>query len=264
MTANLERFLCVVGGQRSGTTALESALAASTLFHDFSEIFQIAELREPGNFYDFAAERRVLATDLASFTGILQVMDDYFGHLEHLAGRKLPLLDIKFNAWNAIRPFWGFMSEEPLLMKEMRRRGTRFIFIVRRDLAAQIMSEWIAREAGQWHLLQEDHPIAPFEIKKSAALRRARLIIEAEKRIYGFLKDSDHLFAVYYEDLYQNGAVSSRLSQWLQAQFPITLNGPLVPNLVPNKVPKRAVIANAEEIQSAVAKLIANLGRVEF
>jgi LPS sulfotransferase NodH len=257
-------ILCIVAGQRSGSTALRTALLGTRFFKSFREIFQYGTAEQPGSFRQFAESRSLPLADMTSHSRARSIIQDFLDHLVVEAGEKIPVIDIKQNSWNALRPFWGYSQDEPLLMEQLRRRGARFIFLARRDLTAQIVSEQIAQATGLWHNLTEGDVTAPVAVDPVQALRQARQIIENEKLLLGHLQASNRLLAIWYEDLFEQGKLSAVVASWLNRQLGIQLPPWVAPKISRNEVSKPRVVSNYGELQVAIDGLIKQLGRAEF
>lgn len=265
MAENKKNPLCIVAAQRSGTTALQSALAASEKFHDFGEIFQTNDARRHGSFFDFAEQKKLLVTDMATEPGVNAIVAEYLDHISEISGDDVPLIDIKHNSWHALRSFWGYLTQEPKVLEALRRRGSSFIFVMRKDLAAQIVSEYIARSANQWHNLDESAVTEAITINPNRAVWQARMIMDSEKLLYPLLKSTGRVFPVYYEDLYEeSGQVSGQLSTWIEKQCGLDFQGPLWPGIQQNKVSKKKSVENLDEVYHQIAELIEREGRLEI
>lgn len=260
-----KQILCIVAGQRAGTTALQSALASTGKFYDFGEIFQTTEARRKGAFLDYAQGRSLQIADLASIESAHAQIDAYLDSLRELSGvSRCPLIDVKLNSWNALRSFWGYAHEEPLLLNVLKKQETRFIFVARRDLTAQILSEKIARHANKWHDLSDDEIQQPITIDPRVVAYQAQLIILAEKTLFGFLKITGNVFPVWYEDLYVDGATKPSLKEWLNQNFELDLRACPIPAIQKNRVSKEANVNNFKEAAKAVTDVIEKFGRVDF
>jgi len=260
-----EKFLCLAGGQRAGTTALQSALGGTGRFHDFGEIFQTADDRRQGSFLDYAADRDLKVTDMANEPKAVAVTNNYLAHLATLAAGKFPLIDIKFNSWNALRSFWGYPSQEPAILRQLHQRDAAFIFVARKDLAAQIISEHIARAAAKWHDLTAEDMTSDIEVPVPQAVRQARMVAETEKLLFDFFRPTKEVFPVWYEDLYAaDGTVNAGLTGWLDSRFSLDLQAPLRPKIRKNTVSKKSVVRNFDEVTTRIEEMIARVGRVRF
>lgn len=260
-----ERMLCIVAGQRAGTTALQSAIASTGLFHNFSEIFQTSEVRRTGSFLDYADARGISIVQMATDAGAQDVLSGYLDSLSMQSGDRMPLVDIKFNSWNAIRSFWTYPTQEPALLQALRQRDAFFLFVGRKDLAAQIISEKIARVTSKWHELDAEDVGGTFQFPLAQARAQAELILDAEHLLLGFLRRTGRVFPIWYEDLYgADGRVCDRLVDWLRSHLSDQLPPALFPGIRKNRVCKASVVENFEDVAAMVAQVIRGKGRVCF
>jgi LPS sulfotransferase NodH len=257
-------FVCIVAGQRSGSTALRSALVARKDFYNCRELFQHGADDNPGSFRQFADSRALPLSAMTSFTRVDEIIGDYLDHLQAQAKGKIPVIDVKQNGWNALRPFWSHALDEPLLMRRLRQRGAVFLFLARRDLTAQIISEKIAEATNRWHNLKAGDVTAPIPVDKAEVLRKARVILDNEKLLLGHLGLSDRVLPVWYEDLYVDGVVHPHVTGWLDARLGTKLGGKLEPKIDRNEGAKSDVVAGYQDLVRAVEALIAEQGRVAF
>lgn len=259
------KILCIVAGQRSGTTALQSAIASTGQFHDFGEIFQTTEVRRPGCFLNFATERNLTVAQMAPERAAKDIIQDYLEYVTALAGEKFPLIDIKFNSWNALRSFWTYPTQEPQMLQVLRNNDTAFIYVVRKDLAAQIISERIARATSKWHNLTAEDVGETIVVPLAQARKQARLILAAERMLLSYLLPVKRVFPVWYEDLYQqDGSIDPDLSAWLSDQFQVEIPAPMRPAIQKNTVSKKQVVENYAEIVEEISAIVAKQGRVSF
>ena len=124
---------------------------------------------------------------------------------------KIPLLDVKLDSVQAIRPLWGYLHQKPFFMDVLDKQGCTFLFIRRRDLVEQIVSEHIARAANKWHELVQKDIQEPISINVDQARDQARLILQSEAFFFYCLKPSNHMIAIEYDDIFIDGFVNQRL-----------------------------------------------------
>ena len=180
---------------------------------------------------------------------------EYLAHLRELADPKLPLLDIKLNSWHVIKPFWSYVHQTPFFMKVLMKNDALFLFIRRRNIVDQILSEHIARSTEKWHGLEEG------DIAGQIVAGQARLILQSELFLSGCLRSSNRLLAIDYEDLYQDGFVNPRLLSAMQSKLGISLPSSLKPSIQKNTPDKRQIVANYEEVSQAIADVLKRFPR---
>jgi LPS sulfotransferase NodH len=258
------QYLCIIAGQRAGTTALQGALGSTGRFFNFREIFHTDPPNGPGTFFEFAAEGNLRITDMATEEQARKIALDYLAHLRNIANERVPLLDVKLNSWHVIEPFWSYIHQMPFFMKILLEEGAVFLFVRRRDILGQVMSEQIARSTGKWHGLEEADIGAQITVDWKRAANQARLILQAETFFSSCLRASDRLIAVDYEDLYPDGLVNPRLLRALEDRIDIKLPLSLRPSIKKNIPDKARVVSNYEEASRAVDNILKNFPRAKF
>jgi LPS sulfotransferase NodH len=256
-------LLCIVASQRAGTTSLEQALGSTGRFMVFGEVFHSDTSLWPGAFFDFTRTRRIGPEGMATGEQAEQVASDYLDHLTELAGDRRPLLDVKFNSWHALRSAWGYPHQKPLFMESIQKRRGLFLFIRRRDVTQQVVSELIARAADKWHGLTDADIPEQIRLEPQAVVRHARLILRAENFFIEHLDAKCQYLGIDYEDLYPGGEINPRLLRELERRMRIDLPATLAP-LTPRNVPdKRLVTSNYDEVAQAVEAAACELKRLE-
>lgn len=260
------KFLCIVAGQRAGTTALQSALAGTARFANFKEIFHTDPPAEEksGYYLDFAREQQLGLDDLASTPRATQVAQGYLDHLEALAGERKPLIDVKLNSWHALRPFWWYVHQEPFFMQQLIQRGTLFLFIRRRSVLDQVLSEQIARVTQKWHQLEEGEVPEGVQVDVQQVRNQARLIIQSENFLWGCLRQRARCMAVEYDELYQDGAVNPAVTDVLRETFEVKLPDVVKPPIAKNAGKKKSIVENYEDAENVVAQVLENNPRPQI
>jgi LPS sulfotransferase NodH len=257
----ISQYLCLVAGQRAGTTALQDALGSTGKFLNFSEIFHTEPPNMRGTFLDFCITRDIRVADMATETRTQEIALDYLNHLRELAGTKVPLLDIKLNSWHVIKPFWSYVHQTPFFMKVLLKNEALFLFIRRRNIVDQILSEHIARSAEKWHGLEEGDIDGQIEINPALVAGQARLILQSELFLSGCLRSSNRMVAIDYEDLYQDGFVNPNLLSVLQSRLGVSLPSALKPSIQRNAPDKRQIVANYDEVSQAINDVLKRFPR---
>ncbi|MFL7793298.1 MAG: hypothetical protein AB8I69_14245, partial [Anaerolineae bacterium] len=227
-------ILCLIAGQRAGTTALRSALGATGAFFNHGEIFHTEDCK-PGAFLPFARERAIQVSDLATYERAQDVTEDYLAHLASVAGGKIPLIDVKLNSWHVLRPFWAYIHQQPFFLQALIRRRAAFVFLRREDLVEQVLSEQVARHASKWHNLTEGDLPNRITVDVLAVANQARLIVEGENFLIQFLRALDTFVAMSYEDLIVDGCVNSRLLGRLGDMYERDIPATVTPKIQKNQ-----------------------------
>lgn len=258
-----KKFLVIVAGQRSGTTALQSALASTGQYENFSEIFHTDSDRA-GQFLDFCKTRDVKVADMATYEQAKKICNDYLNYLLEKSGSKFPLIDVKLNSWMALRPFWAYPHEEPFLLSALKNRGASFIFITRKDISSQIFSEMIARQTQKWHNLENEDITDNIEIDIAKARTKARLIIQAENLLYGMLKNYPKVATCYYEDMFSGAELNADFVERLSAITETSLPDVVKSQISKNAGKKASIITNYDEAVQEIEKVASRFGRPKF
>lgn len=259
----MSQYLCIVAGQRAGTTALQSALGSTGLFFNFREIFHTAPPDSSGSFLEFSRRQNLLVADMATETDARKVALDYLAYLRDVAKDKVPLLDVKLNSWHVIKPFWSYVHQMPFFMEVLLNRGANFLLIRRRDIVEQVVSEKIARSTDIWHGLENNDIVGQIEINPALSAAQARLILQGEAFVLACLDASNRLIAIDYEDLYPDGSVNPRLLRALQDKLGINLPTNLTPSIKKNVPDKRRVVANYDQVSQAINNIAKRFPRAK-
>lgn len=253
---HMKKFLCIIAGQRAGTTALQSALSATGKFHNFGEIFQTALPRHPGAFLDYCKDKNLPIENLFSDASLKTTTNRYINHLQKLTGTKYPLIDIKFNSWSILRQPWAYPGEQPFLMQRLKARQTAFLMISRDNIADQIMSEKIARHLGKWHnLTSEAAEGKRFTIAKDKAVKHARQTLYAERFFYSKLNKYPHFKHVTYDELYSSNTYPEALAKFFNDEFEIQLPDTFKPAIKKNVIDKAHIVENYEDVVAEINKM---------
>lgn len=253
-----QHLICIVARQRSGTTALQALLAKTGRVENFGEIFHTDRLDKAGSFFGYCRERKVLLSDVATAPALTHLMRDYIAHLRKTADGRHVLIDVKFNSWDAVRPAWRYSLEQPYLLSLLKKMETLFIFIQRLDVAAQIISSYIARANDQWQNLAAGavpHPAIDIDIGKVE--REARQICQAEAFLWKYLKNYKRMLHFTYETLYEDGNLSQDAGNQLSAALGECLNFPVTPPIRKSEVDKASTIRNYGDVIAAVEQVTA-------
>lgn len=257
------KFLCIVAGQRAGTTALRSALAGTGKFFNHGEIFHTDDFA-PGAYLPFVRSEGIKVEELATEDLAKGVAQRYLKHLLDVANGKIPAIDVKLNSWHAIRPFWGYVHQSSFFLERLIDQGTFFIFIRRKALVEQVLSEQVARKANKWHSLTEEDLPEELEVDIPAARQQARLIIQSENHLLGRIKFTPHVFATTYEELYPDGQVNPDLISQLASRFEIQLPPSIEPLIKKNKGNKKSVVTNYAEAEREIKIIVETYGRLNL
>ena len=252
----MKKFLCIIAGQRAGTTALQTALATTGKFHNFGEIFQTARARRPGAFLDYCIDNKLTAESFLSDASLKDTTNHYIDHLQELTKAKYPLVDIKFNSWSVLRKPWAYPSEQPFLLQRLKNSQTAFLMISRKSIADQIMSERIARHLDKWHNITAETDTAErFTIGIDRAVKHARQTLFAERFFYSKLKNYPHFQHVTYDDLYASDTYPEALTKFFSDEFEVKLPRAFKPTIKKNEVDKPSIVSNYADVVAEIDKV---------
>lgn len=255
-----QRIICIVAGQRAGTTALQQAIRFSRAAANYGEIFQIRpdganEARR--SFHAFAQSNGIALADTLRAEGADTVARKYIAWLKAGAEPRHVLIDVKLNSWFALNPVWQYPHEEPFFLTRLKRERAVFVVLWRQSLADQILSLFISRELGIWHNLTAERvgnrkltaPIAKLE-------RLASLVCRSEADMREHLQDYADKIVISYEELYRDGALGDAFKASFHALTGIALSAtPL--RIRPNDVDKRGIVTNYDEAAAAIDSVAA-------
>ena len=251
-----QQIVCITAGQRSGTTALRSLMSGTGRFADLGEIFDTAAMTVPQSFFGYCRDRRLQFVDVMSGPDAERLCKDYVALLRRVAGDRHVLIDVKFNSWGEIRMPWTFMHQEPFFLTQLKWMKAKFIFVWRRDLVGQILSDRISERIGKWHNLTAEDATEPFALDVERLTRRARLMCQSEAYFFHNLRGYADAAMFSYERLFDDaGGLAPAVREAI---------GHLVgENLVfsteqlyrRNQLDKRAVLANYAELAAALDKV---------
>lgn len=255
----MAKYLCIVAGQRTGTTALRSALGSTGKFFNCDEIFHTEHRK--WSFLEYAKQRHLEVAEMAMPEQAGAVARDYLSYLTGVAGQKIPILDVKLNSWHVIRPFWGYSHQIPFFMNILNREGSTFLFIRRRDLTAQIVSMHIARGFNKWQAIKADDVDRKISLNIADVRNQARHILQSEMFLLSFLRRSKRFAAIDYEELFPEGNVNLSLVSKLEELMEVTFPKAVRPSTTPSKIDKSATVVNYDAVSQAVDGIIARHGR---
>jgi hypothetical protein len=199
-----QEILCLIAGQRSGTTALRDLIAATGGFADLAEIFDTAAIDQPTSYFGYCRERTLKVTDVMSGPDAERLCKDYIGLLRATAADRHVLIDVKFNSWGEIRMPWTYMHQEPFFLSQLKWMRTKFLFVWRRDIVAQVLSDRISDHIGKWHNLEPGDATEGFVLNKDKIRMRAKLLCQSEQYFYQNMKQYDECIFLCYEDMFDD------------------------------------------------------------
>ena len=254
-----QEILCITAGQRSGTTALRSLISGSGRFADLGEIFDTSLIGDPDSFFGFCRERKLQFTDVMSGPDAEKLCKDFLSVLQRKAADKHLLIDVKFNSWGEIRMPWTFMHQEPFFLTQLKWRKTKFVFVWRKDIVAQVLSDRISDRIGKWHNLEPGDAGEPFALDVEKVRRRAQLLCLSESYFYRNLKSYPDTVMLCYERMFNeagalNADVREKISRLMREDYVFPESG----LYRKNRIDAAQIVANYAEIAAAIGEVVAS------
>ena len=251
MTSLEAPIVCVLSNARSGSTALRSALAGSGRLKDFGEIFHNDRSLTPLPFLDFLERWRNPLLAAFDWNECAAISQAYLQQLRFESFNQQPLIDIKHNAWNVLRPLWQFPHDQPLFLTALKSARAIFVQLKRENLAEQIISYMIATDTNLWHsqVTIADIPGHLIGRRLDPILfeKLCRLFERAEAQTEEFLLGYSSRLTLTYEETFANGVLTRDAAERLGARVGVEIRQAAL-SLQPNSISKREIIANYDEL----------------
>ncbi len=112
--ATEQRIICITAAPRTGTTALEGALAGENVMN-FGEVFHTHPLKDaPGTFLRFAEDSDIRLSETTTRSGTTAIADRYLNWLREQASPRHILIDVKLNSWSVPVPVVAIPSSRTI------------------------------------------------------------------------------------------------------------------------------------------------------
>jgi hypothetical protein len=253
-----QQILCITAGQRSGTTALRSLIASSGRFQDLGEIFDTSIIDQPESFFGYCRARKLQFTDVMSGPDAEKLCHDYLAMLQHKAGSRNLLFDVKFNSWGEIRMPWTFMHQEPFFLTQLKWKRAKLLFIWRRDIVGQVLSDRISDHIAKWHNLEKSDVDAPFELDVEKIRTRARLLCLSEKYFFHNLRTYPETLMLCYERLFDRaGLLEPQTRDKISVFLGEDLAVPKSSLYHKNRLEQSRTLTNYQQLASAISQVAA-------
>lgn len=217
------KLLVVCGGQRNGSTVLLEGLEAGGPVLNCSEIFHPKGI-DPGraayelrlkpelNYFSFLRENpSYLSAPIHTVADNREIFDRYLDLIDDAAHGAWAGLNIKFGSWHLLNPASHSIAKAPLLIDILKKKGAAFVILKRRDLVAQVLSEYRAKESGAWHAVtgqpKSDSGQAIVVNAQQIVARCRRLILETEMLEAWLRGDDQHV--ITYEDVFSDNVFNA-------------------------------------------------------
>jgi hypothetical protein len=253
-----QEILCLIAGQRSGTTALRDLIAGTGAFADLAEIFDTATIDQPTAYFNYCRERALKITDILSGPDAERLCKDYISVLRATADDRHVLIDVKFNSWGEIRMPWTYMHQEPFFLSQLKWMRAKFIFVWRRDIVAQVLSDRISDHIGKWHNLDASDSKERFVLNKDKIRTRAKLLCQSEQYFYRNMKEYDNCVFLSYEEIFdRDGRLAPDARDRIAGLMNETYVFPDSGAYRRNRIVKSEVVENYAELASIITDVAA-------
>jgi LPS sulfotransferase NodH len=243
-------FIC--GQQRSGTTALQSALSHVDSVKNLGEIFKIdeADVRNKQNFYYYF--ENVLDNKLIIRT-LEQAEREFLNYLDYLS-ELCPgshcVIDIKYNFWHHFNPGWLHFVDCPPLLFYCKKNKFPIIHVTRNDVFSQYVSHQYALASNKWHYVENEASlnIEPFKINCPHLANYFKLVDANVALFRESLRGYDSGVELIYEELFDGIELKPASKQKLSKALPEWIVNNAKSSYVKNKANQLRKIANPEEV----------------
>ncbi|MEZ5734943.1 MAG: hypothetical protein R3E09_03910 [Novosphingobium sp.] len=252
------KLICIISGQRSGSTALRRALCHSYNMTDLGEILHDDELENYWNFFSYCARRRIGLNELIRFDRAGRIIEDYLNSIIGSIPSEYAVLDIKFNCWNNTPSPWAYFDDEPLLLELLKDADCEFIFLTRSDKAAQSVSHQLSLVTLMWGRIEHD-AVEPLELDVDEVVSRAISTVASERRFEKLLQHYPRKIDLKYEEMFlSDGAFSpisaARIQEFFDQNDPLQLD----PYSGRSFLDKPTIVKNLGEINERLDEALAS------
>ena len=243
------QLICITAAQRAGTTALQHALQGAGIAN-FGEVFHPQPLKDAaGPFLIFAKENDIRITDTQTRSGARAIAQRYLSWLRELAGPRHFLIDVKFNSWCLLNPWWHYVQNEPLFLTHLKAERAVIVLVWRENLIDQLLSQFIALRFDIWHDLSPEKVAGrTCRVPVAWLTRMGKAIVRAEIDMLEHLRDYPAKVVMRYEDLFEEGCLSNKFRRALRQVSDIDLPGGSRVHVRQNSAPKREIVENYNEV----------------
>ncbi|NBB80552.1 MAG: hypothetical protein GVY36_14100 [Verrucomicrobia bacterium] len=218
--------IIICGQQRSGTTALQSALAHVDGVRNLGEVFQFhGPLVENAahNFYYYVNNVRGGWTALTSAEEAESELEKFLHYLETLVAGSHFVIDIKYNLWHHFSPGWFNIYGRPFMLEYFKKRGFPIIHVERKNLFRQFVSHEFASRARKWHYHEESSEIPKipaFDLNIEELSEYFEMVDGNQALFRKRLKNYPKAVHLTYEDLFDGRALRPESERKLRRVLP--------------------------------------------
>jgi LPS sulfotransferase NodH len=152
--------LLILAKQRTGTNWLRSLLAGASTLQDLDEVFHTDSTIVPHGFFPWY--QQAIGPDLPLLRDPPWLCETFGRYLDWLTARfPVPMIDIKYNSAFALAPAWQSFADPPWPILVASQRGFVPVHLLRRNRAAQALSQIVADGTRRHVVRAEAAPPAP-------------------------------------------------------------------------------------------------------
>lgn len=252
----LRRFIVISAPQRSGTTALQSALKTSPEIDTFFEVFHSEQFNVPTNFFYFLKvhswAQQLYITPRAENMEKLFVR--YLRYLSGLNEANRLIVDVKDNSLHNLDAVWQDPGTPPFLVRLLRKYNIPVLRLRRRNVFLQVISTHIASHHKRYHFsVDEDVPDVTIRVNPESIHRAIAARMQVSARVDEFVASCNPCYRILYEDIFVDNRLSPTVRPVLSEAFGTDIGELESPLRKINVDPLRRV-ENPEEVLSYFSK----------
>jgi hypothetical protein len=149
--------IAVVSQQRSGTNVFRQMLGSGRDTFDLGEIFK-GDSRLRTNFWGFIANNASTQPNIVCPHYWYDAWEEYLDEQYERIGHKIFVIDLKIDYFRYILAHHSSKDFPPTWYFFFDISNFKFIYLERRNVAAQVVSRMRAEKTGEWSVLAKDAP----------------------------------------------------------------------------------------------------------
>jgi LPS sulfotransferase NodH len=247
-------LIVVVAQQRSGTTALASALSSGSKIDSLGEIFHHSPEAGPLNYLAWRRAQIEKASELSVPENGTQryLWRAFVDEMRSLVSKPYVLVDVKYNAWHHFNPIWYTTGDRPNLLSMVREGSARVIHLIRDDVFAQSCSLMLALETKRWHSSDPGPKNAPTMRLEPEIVRRHMQTSRHQTDLFRrFFAGHSHYVELQYESMLEDTRPSGPTIAAINAMLGEDCDGLHEVSLEKVSPPISEYVSNGPELISA-------------
>ena len=251
--ARVSKPILICGQQRSGTTALQSALSHVDSVRNFGEIFQFSDYhinKTPHNFYYYLNNVHGHWKPLISVAQAEEEFRRYLDYLNSLTEATYYVVDIKYNFWHHFAPGWVNNMGRPFMLEFFKKLEAPVVHVVRRNTFRQYVSNEIAARTAKWHFSEGDAspPVEPFDIDVRDLEDHFEMVDGNAALFRKRLRGYPHSVELCYENLFNGTTFTDEANRLLRQVLPGWIVSAAESQFVKSKSQQMEWVRNGEAI----------------